>query len=126
MLQISLSPNDYFTINGDIVVCLARFLSGNRCNFAISADPGIRIERGSVREKNGYKRPQCIEKPLHKPQRYYSKKDTLFRWNETREDAINEMEKIADALEQAGKVEQADTIRMQIDCLLPEAWEDDE
>jgi len=126
MLQLSLSQNDYFTINGDIVVCLARILSGNRCNFAIEADPSIPIERGYLREKNGRKRPDCIEKPLSKSQRCKYKKDTLFRWNETREDAVREMEKLAESLEKAGKAEQAHTLRMQIDCLIPEPWEDEE
>lgn len=125
MLQLSLSQNEYFTIDGEIVVCLSRIIAGNRCNLAIEADRNIPIVRGTLREKNGEKRPDCIEKPLHTKAQHY-KKDTLFRWNETRESAVCEMEKLAEELEQAGKLEQADCLRAQIDCLIPEPWEDEE
>jgi len=123
MLQISLTPDDYFTINGDIIVYLAKIIGGNRCSLAIEADRSIPIVRGSVLERNGARRPDCISKPYRKPRHY--KPDSLFRWNDNRESAVRTLEKLAAELEQSGAEKQAQALRVQIDRIIPEPWEDD-
>ena len=123
MLQISLAPDDYFTIGGDIVVYLSKIVGGNRCSLAIEADRNIPIIRGSVLERNGAKRPECISKPYRKRRNY--KSDSLFRWNSNRESAIKTLEKLAVELEQSGNEKEAQSLRVQINRILPEPWEDD-
>ena len=63
MLSISLAPDEYITINGDIVVKVSKIARG-RCFLAIEADRDIPILRSSVLERNGTPRPSCIKPNL--------------------------------------------------------------
>jgi preprotein translocase subunit YajC len=69
MLAISLEPDEYITINGDIVVKVSKIAKG-RCFLAIEADRSIPIVRSAVLERNGTPPPACIipnPKKHHKP-----------------------------------------------------------
>ena len=59
MLQFSLVPEEYFTINGDIVVQLSD-VSGGRAWLRIEADRSIPILRGKGLEREGRPRPACL------------------------------------------------------------------
>ena len=52
MLKLSLLPEEYLTINEDIVVQLIR-VAGGRASLAIHADREIPIVRGTVLEQEG-------------------------------------------------------------------------
>lgn len=123
MLSISLEPEEYFTINGDIVIKFSKMTRG-RCFLAIQADRSIPIVRGEVLERNGTPPPACITaRPPRKKHRY--RPEAVFRWNEDRERAVRAMEKIADRLEQNGSGGEADSLRRQIEQIVPAAWEDE-
>lgn len=62
MLALSLTPNEYITINGNIVVTVSR-LHRDRCYLAIHADKSIPIVRGTVLERQGGQRPACLDLP---------------------------------------------------------------
>ena len=59
MLRLTLTPGDYFTINGNIVVQLHR-LEGERSLIAVEAPKEMRIVRGAVLEREGGQRPLCL------------------------------------------------------------------
>ncbi len=122
MLVLSLSQDDYFTIDDDIVIRVSNITS-NRCSLGIKADPSIPIVRGAVRERSGEVRPECVSNPPRKKHRY--RKDALFYWNSSREKAVKVLERLADHLEEKGSSEEARLLRVQLDQLIPNFWEDD-
>lgn len=63
MLSISLSPGEYLTINGDIVVKVSKIAKG-RCFLAVEAERTIPIVRSAVLERNGIPPPACIKPDL--------------------------------------------------------------
>lgn len=65
MLSLTLEPNDYITINGNIVVEVVKTAHG-RCILAIDADKSIPIVRGAVLERMGGERPACLNRPREK------------------------------------------------------------
>ena len=60
MLKLSLSPEEYLTINGNIVVQLNR-INGGRAYLSVNAAREIPIVRGRVLEREGAPRPACLE-----------------------------------------------------------------
>ena len=123
MLSISLEPEEYFTINGDIVVKFSK-MSRGRCFLAIEADRSIPIVRGTVLERDGNPPPACIKKlPPKKKPKY--KPEAIFRWNDDRERAVRTMEKVAERLERNGSGDEAKIIRSQIEQIVPAMWEDE-
>ena len=56
MLKLSMLPEDYMIINGDIVVQVAR-VAGGRADVAIHARREVPIVRGEVLERQGGQRP---------------------------------------------------------------------
>ena len=103
MLAISLEPGEYLTINGDIVVKLSKIARG-RCFLAIEADRSVPIVRGAVLERNGTPPPTCIQNP---PRKKSWKPGLTFRWDDSRERAVNKLEALARRLEDSGAVEEA-------------------
>ena len=122
MLALSLQPEEYITINDNIVVTVSR-LSRSRCFLAIEADRNIPIVRGVVLERNGNPPPTCIEDrpPLRKPKHKYG---ASVRWNSSREQAMLTLEKIADRLERNGDGDEARVLRAQLRQIAPDAQED--
>lgn len=122
MLKLTLLPEDYLTIGDDIVVQLKR-VAGGRADVAVAAPRSMAIVRGAVLERNGGKRPACLEAPLGKKARYT--RDQVFRWNDDRERAVRVMKQTLDRLEEAGAGEEIKVLRTQLDRIIPAFWEDD-
>lgn len=120
MLKLSLLPEEYLTINGDIVVQLSR-VAGGRAYLAIEADRGVPIVRGEVLERQGGERPACLTPPSGKAFRHY--RDRFFPRNDDRERAVRAMKQVLDQLEQKGAGEEATALRTQLDRIIPAFWE---
>ena len=120
MLKLSLLPEEYLTINEDIVVQLIR-VAGGRASLAIHAGREIPIVRGTVLEQEGKERPACLLPPSGRKARYY--RDQVFRWNDDRERAVRAMKRTIQKLEQDGRSEEAASLRTQLDRIIPAFWE---
>lgn len=120
MLKLSLLPEEYLTINDDIVIQLSR-VAGGRAYLAINADRSVPIIRGEVLERQGGERPPCLAPPSGKAARHY--RDRYFPWNDDRERAVRAMKQIFDQLEQKGAAEEAAALRTQLDRIIPAFWE---
>ena len=122
MLKLTLLPDEYLTVGDSIVVQLLR-VSGGRADVAIEAPRTVPVVRGAVLERQGGKRPACLEPPPKKKARYY--RDQVFRWNDDRERAVRSMKQVFERLEQNGAGEEAKILRTQLDRIIPAFWEDD-
>ena len=122
MLKLSLLPDEYLTINDNIVIQLTR-VAGGRADVAIEAPRTVPVLRGAVLERNGGKRPACLTAPLKKKSRCY--RDQIFRWNDDRERAVRAMKQVFGRLEQNGSGEEAQALRTQLDRIIPAFWEED-
>ncbi len=122
MLTLSLRQDDYFTIGGGVTVQVSK-IAGTRCALSIDADRSVPIVRGQVRERGGESRPACLMKAPRRTRRY--RHDAVFLWNDSREQAVRSIEKLADQLERAGQQEAAQTLRTQVGHIVPEVWEDE-
>ena len=122
MLKLSMLPEDYMIINGDIVVQVAR-VAGGRADVAIHARREVPIVRGEVLERQGGQRPACLAAPAKKKARY--RRDQVFRWNAARERAVKAMRRVMDRLEQNGSADEARMLRLLLDRIVPTVWEDD-
>ena len=116
MLKLTLLPDEYVTINGDIVVQLCR-VAGGRADVAVHADRSVPIVRG----RSGGQRPACLAPPAPSKSRYY--RDQIFRWNDDRERAVRAMKRTIQKLEQDGRSEEAASLRTQLDRIIPAFWE---
>lgn len=122
MLKLALDPEEYLTINGDIVVQLSR-VAGGRAYLAIEADRSIPIVRGEVLEREGGERPACLAPVSGKTFRHY--RDRYFPWNDDRERAVRAMNQVMDQLEQDGAGEGVSVLRTQLNRIIPAFWEDE-
>ncbi|MCI8303043.1 MAG: carbon storage regulator [Lawsonibacter sp.] len=122
MLSITLEPGEYITIGGSTVVKVSKLANG-RCFLAVEADRSLPIVRSAVLERSGMPAPRCItSQPPRKKPRY--KSDAVFCWNDDRERAVRMIQKVADRLEQGGSKDAAKILRIQVDQLLPDMWEE--
>ena len=96
MLKLTLLPDEYLMVGNSIVVQLLR-VSGGRADVAIEAPRTVPVVRGAVLERQGGKRPACLEPPPKKKARYY--RDQVFRWNDDRERAVRSMKQVFERLE---------------------------
>ncbi len=62
MLSLSLLPEEYLTIAGNIVVQVSR-VAGDRVYLSIDAPREVPVVRGTVLERQGGTRPACL-KPI--------------------------------------------------------------
>ena len=120
MLKLTLLPDEYLTINGDIVVQLKR-VAGGRADVAVDAPREMPVVRGTLLERQGGERPACLAPPARKMGRTY--RDQIFRWNDDRERAVRVMKQTLDRLEQKGSREEAEILRRQLDRIVPAFWE---
>lgn len=122
MLKLSLLPEEYLTINGDIVIQLSR-VAGGRAFLAIEADRTVPVIRGEVLERQGGQRPACLAPPSGKAFRH--SRDRYFPWNDDRERAVRAMKRVFDRLEAGGCAQEAAVLRTQLDRIIPAFWESD-
>ena len=121
MLKLSLLPDEYVTINGNIVVQVSR-VAGGRAGLNIDAPREIPVVRGTVLERNGEKRPDCLT-PQRKKAKYV--RDKVFPWNDDRERAVRAMYVVMERLEQQGAVDEVKILRKQLERIIPPVWEDE-
>ncbi len=124
MLKLTLLPDEYLSINkGDILVHLVR-VAGGRAHLRIEADRNIPIVRGALLERQGVPRPECLTpSPRRKPGH---QRDRLYLWNDDRERAVRAINRVIDQLELKGNKEEAATLRLQLNRLIPTFWEEEE
>ena len=120
MLKLTLLPDEYLTINGDIVVQLKR-VAGGRADVAVDAPREMPVVRGTLLERQGGERPACLTPPARKKGRTY--RDQIFRWNDDRERAVRAMKRTIQKLEQDGRSEEAASLSTQLDRIIPAFWE---
>ena len=63
MLKLTLTPGQYLTVNGDIVVQVSDVV-GNHVELAVHADRSVPIVRGEVLERQRGKRPSCLKNEI--------------------------------------------------------------
>ncbi len=122
MLRISMLPDEYLTVSDNIVVQLTR-IAGGRAYLAVEAPRKIPVLRGTVFERNGGKRPECLTPPSKKPAKHH--RDWLYRWNDDRERAVRAMQKVLDQLSEKGAAEEAQALRAQLERIIPTYWEEE-
>ena len=66
MLKLSLLPEEYLTINGDIVIQLSR-VAGGRAFLAIEADRTVPVIRGRCWSGRAVSAPPVWPRPAEKP-----------------------------------------------------------
>ena len=108
MLRLTLTPGDYFTVNGNIVVQLHR-LEGERSLIAVEAPKEMRIVRGAVLEREGGRRPPCVtDRPAP------SRRGKWLLWDQGREDAARHMRRLLREIETPENRRQIETLRAQL------------
>lgn len=122
MLKLTLLPEEYLVINDNIVVQLSR-VAGRHADIAVEAAREIPIVRGTVFERQGGKRPECLAPPSGKKTRNY--RDQVFRWNDDRERAVRSMKFVIDRLAESGFVDEAKILNTQLDRIIPTFWEEE-
>lgn len=122
MLKLSLLPEEYLTIDGDIIVQLAR-VAGGRAHLRIKADPSVPIVRGTVLEREGAPRPDCLTALKRKRPGY--RRDRLYLWNDDRERAVRAMKEALDRLDREEDRREVEILRTQLERLIPTFWEEE-
>ena len=116
MLKLTVLPEEYLTINGNIVIQVAR-VAGGKVNLAIYADKSIPVVRGKVLEREGTDRPDCLTPPSGKKAK--TKRDQVVLWNDDKDRAVHRMLAALESLEQKGALEEAAILRQQLSYLTP-------
>ena len=93
MLQLTLTPGEYFTVDGKIISQLHR-VEGERAHVAIEAPREVPVVRGAVLERQGGQRPACL---LKVPAR--SRKHRWLLWDQAKEDSSRRARKLLRQIE---------------------------
>ena len=113
MLQLTLTPGDYFVVNGTIIVQVHR-VEGGRAHVAVEAPREIPIVRGAVLERQGGERPACLLPVPEQSRRYQW---TL--WDQEKEDTVRALRNLLDRLEGP----EAEKLRLRLERLAPASEE---
>ena len=108
MLCISMTPGEYFTVDGQTVIQLDR-LTGERVHLTIHAPREVPILRGEVLERNGGKRPDCV---MPVSPRYVRQ----LPWDHAKKQALAELRETLDAMPD---IPQTRAIRERLDRIFP-------
>lgn len=119
MLNLTVLPEEYITINENIVIQIVR-VAGGKVNLAIFADRSIPVVRGKVLERGGADRPGCLISTAKKTR---TKRDQLVLWNDDKERAVRRMLAAMERLEQQGAGEDVEILRRQLAYLVPDRAE---
>jgi len=109
MLSLTLLPGEYLTIGEDVVLQYD-YTTGERCRLAINAPREVPILRGTVREKSGKKRPECV----FEGSRHYRRE---IVWDRSKAQALAAMRKTLDQMN--GQDEDVKALRRQLDHIFP-------
>ena len=124
MLSLSLLPDEYLSINnGQIIVHRIR-VAGGRAHLRIKADRSVPIVRGTLLEREGAPRPDCLTPPPRRKPGH--RRDRLYLWNDDRERAVRAIKQSIDRLAQTGETAESDILRTQLNRLIPSVWEEQE
>ena len=110
MLCLALAPGEYMTIVDDIVVQLDR-VEGERCKVVIHAPREVPILRGTVLERTGGKRPDCVFENARWRRRE-------IPWNRSKAQALQAMRKLLSEMDGSNGDVQA--LRRQLNHMFPE------
>lgn len=116
MLKLTVLPEEYITINENIVIKVER-VAGGKVNLAIHADKSIPVVRGSVLEREGAQRPDCLTPPTGK--KVKTRRDQVILWNDDKTRAVKRILAAVERLEQQGPTEEVSIIRQQLVYLVP-------
>lgn len=116
MLKLTVLPEEYITINGNIVIQVVR-VAGGKVNLAVHADKSIPVVRGKVLEREGTDRPDCLTPPTGTKAK--TKRDQVILWNDDKDRAVKRMLAALESLEQKGALEEAEILRRQLAYLVP-------
>ena len=116
MLNLTLLPEEYITINGNIVLQVLR-VAGGKVNLAVHADKSIPVVRGKVLERKGTDRPDCLIPSSGKKAK--TKRDQVVLWNDDKDRAVKRMLAAMERLEQQGSEEEVKILRQQLAYLVP-------
>lgn len=108
MLCISLHPGEYFTVGGETVIQFDR-LSGERIHLIINAPREVAILRGEVLERQGGKRPDCVQELSP---RYVRQ----LPWNHAKKQALAELLQTLAGMDSSPEVQ---TLREKLDVIFP-------
>ncbi len=122
MLKLLLTPEEYVTINGNIVVQLTR-ISGRRVYLAVDAARDVPIVRGKVLEREGEVRPTCLTAPPGK--RPPRRREQVVCWNKDRERSVQTILAIMDRLDEQGMHDEIRIMRKELEHIIPQVWEGD-
>lgn len=115
MLCLNLTPGEYMTIGGNVVVQLDR-VSGDRCKLVVEAPREIPILRGEVLERIGGERPACV---FDGPR--WHRRD--IPWNRSKAQALNAMRTLLGQMDGGDSNVQA--LRRQLNHMFPPARNDE-
>lgn len=116
MLKLTVLPEEYITINGNIVIQVVR-VAGGKVNLAVHADKSIPVVRGKVLEREGTDRPDCLTPPTGTKAK--TRRDQVILWNDDKDRAVRRMLAALESLEQKGALEEAAILRRQLAYLVP-------
>jgi len=108
MLCLSLLAGEYFTISDNIVVKVEHVYA-SRSYVTIDAPRELPIMRGTLLEKNGGKRPDCIRETVPKCR-------NQLPWNRGKAKALHIMR---DTLAQMEDTPEVECLRQQMELLFP-------
>ena len=114
MLMLTITPDDYVTINGNIVIKVAE-ASPTRIRLCIDADRSVPIVRGEVLERNGGERPDWVDQAPSR--RAWDK--VVYRWSNKKERAARAVEETISRLEASGAAEEAAKLRRELADIIP-------
>lgn len=109
MLCLNLTPGEYMTIGGDVVVQVDR-VSGGHCRLIVQAPREIPILRGEVLERGGGRRPDCV---FDAPRRYGRE----LTWDRSKAQALAAMRRVLDGMDSGDSDVQA--LRRQLNHMFP-------
>ena len=109
MLCLSLTPGEYLTVGGNVVIQLDR-MTGDRCKLIIQAPREVPVVRGEVLERNGGARPDCVfDAPRwRKPE---------IPWDRSKSQALSAMRKLLAQMDDGDSNVQ--TLRRQLNHMFP-------
>jgi len=109
MLSLGLRQGEYLTIGENVVVQLDR-IAGDRCKLVIQAPRQIPVVRGTVLEREGGERPECV---FDVP-RWHKRE---LAWDRSKAQALSAMRKLL--AEMDGRDGNVQALRRQLNHMFP-------
>ena len=111
MLFLQFKTGEYMTIGEDVVVQVDD-VSGGRCKLMVEAPREVPIVRGTVLERGGAERPECV---METSRRYKPGPD--LSWNRNKTQTLIAMRRLLGEMDSGD--ENVKDLRRQLDFLFP-------